>query len=288
MQIEGFELLNYRRAPENFPLDPFQERVFDNMYLELPVGDTLFMLSPSLRIAYPGKNEEVEREIIKREREVYSLKRLILESIIKFTAILEANSYYIAQSDYLLLARITLQPGEGVYRLKFYTHDVRELLSNYEDKIYLGQDFLYLGGERRYFGLNDFIPYLDNEFTYLKDKASEFNIRNPLVKDYMVEIGELIGDSLMTWEENKLDFSVEEASMQELREATMKFMEVKHMLVELHDEVREFEYKLRSRGEAENHLSRYVTKLRKDVVNILHYINMKLLSRIQRRINTPD
>ncbi len=287
MRIEGFELLTYGKSPENFPLDPFQEMVFDNTYLEIPVGDTLFMLSPSLRIAYPGKNEEVEREIIKRERELYSLKRLILESIIKFTALLEANSYFIAQSDYLLLARITLHPGEGIYRLKFYTHEVRELLTNYEDKIYLGQDFLYLKEERKYFGLDDFIPYLDNEFSYLKDKVSEFNIRNPLVRDYLVEIGELVGDSLITWEENRMDFCVDEASLEQLREATMRFMEVKHMLVELHDEVREFEYKLRARGEAENHLSRYVTKLRKDVVNILHYINMKLLSRIQRRINTP-
>ncbi len=285
MVIEGFELLNYEKEPENFPLDPFQERVLTNFYLEIPVGDTLFMLSPTLRIVYPGKNEDVEREIIKREKKIYAIKRLILESIIKYTALLEANSYFIAQNEYLLLSRITIQPGDGVYRLKFYTHDAKELLTNYEDKIYIGHDFLYMDRERRYFGLDDFIPYLDSEFAYLKDKAAEFKIKNPMVRDYMVEIGELVGDVLMVWEGKKMDFDVENANIEELKRATMNFMDVKHILVELHDEVREFEYKLRSRGEAENHLSRYVTKLRKDVVNILHYINMKLLSRVQRRIN---
>ena len=287
MNIEGFELLDYPGEPKNFPLDPFQEKVFANIYIEFPVRDTLFMLSPALRIVYPGKNQDVEREIIKRETKLYSLKRLILESIIEHTALLEANSYYIAQNDYLLLARITLQPGEGIYRLKFYTHDAMDLLTNYEDKIYLGHDFLYLTGKRKFFGLDDFIPYLDSEFAYLKEKEAEFKIKNPLVRDYMVEIGELIGDVLMIWEEKKIDFDIEEAETETLRRATMNFMDVKHILVELHDEIREFEYRLRSRGEAENHLSRYVTKLRKDVVNILHYINMKLLSRIQRRINFP-
>ncbi len=287
MRIELLEhLTGLEKQPEGFLLDPFQENVFFNLYLEIPVKRTLYMLSPSLSIIYPDKNADVEREIARRETELNRVRKLIVESLIKYTAILEANSYFIEQNDYFLLCRFSEQWARGGYRLKFYTHDVKDIVSNYDDKLYVGHDFFYLTEKRRYFGLNDFIPYLDREFEYIKDKAKEFGLTNPLVKDYMVEIGELVGESLISWEDNKVELDMDRASLEELRQATMNYMEVKHMLVELHDEVREFEYKLRKKGEQENHLSKYVTKFRKDVVNILHYINMKILSRIQQKINS--
>lgn len=287
MRIELLEhLTGLEKEPTGFMLDPFQENVFFNLYLEIPVKRTLYMLSPSLSIMYPEKNSDVEREIERREAELNKVRKLIVESLIKYTAILEANSYFIEQNDYFLLCRFSEQWAEGGYRLKFYTHDVKDIISNYNDKLYVGHDFFYLTNERKYFGLNDFIPYLDKEFEYIKEKANEFGLTNPLVKDYMVEIGELVGESLISWEDNKMDLEIDKASLDELRQATMNYMEVKHILVELHDEVREFEYKLRKKGEQENHLSKYVTKFRKDVVNILHYINMKILSRIQLKINS--
>lgn len=287
MRIELLEhLTGLEKKPAGFMLDPFQKNVFFNLYLEIPVKRTLYMLSPSLSIIYPEKNSDVEREIERREAELNSVRKLIVESLIKYTAILEANSYFIEQNNYFLLCRFSEQWPRGGYRLKFYTHDVKDIISNYDDKLYVGHDFFYLTDERKYFGLNDFIPYLDREFEYIKEKANEFGLTNPLVKDYMVEIGELVGESLISWEENKMELEIDKASLDELRQATMNYMEVKHILVELHDEVREFEYKLRKKGEQENHLSKYVTKFRKDVVNILHYINMKILSRIQIKINS--
>ncbi|MCD6455135.1 MAG: hypothetical protein J7L62_07530 [Candidatus Aminicenantes bacterium] len=287
MRIEVLEhIAQLEKEPKNFMLDPFQEQVFFNLYLEIPVRRTLYIISPSLSILYPEKNSDVEREIARKEEQLSKVRRLILESLINNTAILEANSYFIEQNDFFLLCRFSESWGDNGYRLKFYTHDVKDIIVNYDDKLYVGHDFFYINGERKYFGLNDLIPYLDREFEYIKDKAGEFNLTNPLVKDYLVEIGELVGESLIAWEDNKLEINIEKDPIEKLNEATMRYMEIKHILVELHDEVREFEYKLRKKGEEESHLSRYVTKFRKDVVNILHYINMKVLSKIQERINS--
>ncbi len=285
--LENFDLLE--REPEKFRLDPFQENVLFNLYLEIPVRSSLYMLSPSLSIIYPEQNMEVEDEVEKREETLNRIKRLILETLIKYTAIIEANSYFIEQNDFLLLCRFAEQIGTWGYRLKFYTHNVREIIPNYDDKLYVGHDFLSLSGERDYFGLNDSIPYLDKEFEHIRDKAEEFNLFSPFVRNYLVEMGELVGETLLVWENKKTEVNIDKTSIRRLSKAILNFTEVKHILVELHDEIREFEYRLRKGDEGENHFSRYITKFRKDVVNILHFVNMKLLSRIQFRINsTPE
>ena len=68
--------------------------------------------------------------------------------------LLDISSYFIEQNGFLVLARLRERDSEGRrYEIKFYTHSPKELLTHYEDKIYIGRDFVDLFNfNRKYFG----------------------------------------------------------------------------------------------------------------------------------------
>lgn len=272
--------------PEGFELDDFQSKVYHHLYFEIPIGNLLYLISPSLAIILPVEySPAISEEILKKEECFERLRRLLIESLVRFTAILEANSYYIEQNDHLVIARFSDQISPYKYKINYYTHSPSELSSHYEDKLYIGHDYLYLKGQRRFYGLDDFIAALQSELKKLREKGREILSSSKLYeKTFMVELDELVKEARSIWKEIKEDVNIEEVPLGELKNYANNLIELKHILVELLGEVREFEHKLRDDGD--RHFVRYVTKYHKDVVNILHYINMKLLCRIQMRINT--
>ncbi len=271
--------------PEGFELDDFQSKVYHHMYFEIPIGNLFYLISPSLAIILPVEYSPGLSEEIRKKEECFELlRRLLIESLIKFTAILEANSYYIEQNEYLVIARFSDQISLYKYKINYYTHSPSELSNHYEDKLYIGHDYLYLKGERRYYGLDDFIRALSSEYKRLEEKGRELLPASKMYeKTFMVEIKDLIEETSSLWRQIKKDVDINTLPLEELKAYSNNLIELKHMLIELLEEVKEFEQKLRSDGD--RHFVRYMTKYHKDVVNILHYINMKLLSRIQQRIN---
>jgi len=67
---------------------------------------------------------------------------------------------------------------------------------------------------------------------------------------------------------------LDKMSGKELIEINSQYRDITHFLVELRDEVDEFENLLRYKKETE--FVRYVTKFKKDLTNLISYLNIKI------------
>jgi hypothetical protein len=61
-----------------------------------------------------------------------------------------------------------------------------------------------------------------------------------------------------------------------------RYRSIVHLILELNDEVNEFENVLRFNRE--DRFARYVTKYRKDLKNIIHQLNFNILAKLAHRI----
>jgi len=125
-------------------------------------------------------NETVIEFLNKKENLLNYLKEYVIQNLALYTVILEMSSYFIEQNNYLVLARFREKSGDGrKFELKFYTHEPKELLNNYKDKIYIGRDFIdLLNFKRKYSGVKDFVISIKEQYDRLLDKA-EARIKNP-------------------------------------------------------------------------------------------------------------
>ena len=160
-EIEELSKLNIKDMPElsDMLLDDLHENVMKHLYLELGTGPVLYLLSPSYTVINPTPNEKVSDFIRKNEDVLRYLKECIMQNLSVYSVLLDVNSYFVEQNNFLVLARLREKDSDGRrYEVKFYTHSPRELMTNYRDKIYIGRDFLDLFQfKRKHFGVKDYI-----------------------------------------------------------------------------------------------------------------------------------
>ncbi|HHF42337.1 MAG TPA: hypothetical protein ENL38_01290, partial [Candidatus Aminicenantes bacterium] len=256
--------------------------------LELGSGPVLYLLSPSYTVINPTPNETITDFIQRKGGVLNYLKEYIVRNLAVYSVLLDVNSYFIEQNNFLVLARLRERDSEGKrYEIKFYTHSPRELLTNYSDKIYIGRDFIDLFQFRRkYLGVREFINSLKDQYENLIDRAQE-KMRHPLrYKSFFQEIKEYLND-LLNESHNILQslppyLDYEKLTSKDLVEINAQYRSIKHYLIELYDEVCEFENLLHFRREID--FARYVTKYKKDLGNLIAFFEIKINGELCSRI----
>jgi len=291
-EFEELAKLDIKALPPLAPvlLDDLHHQVLKNLHLELGSGPELFLLSPSYSVLNTRPNDTVSDFLSRNEPLLDYMKESIIQSLAAYSALLDVNSYFIEQNNHLVLARLRERDSGGRrFEIKFYTHSPMELLTHYEDKIYIGRDFVDLFSfSRKYFGLKELISSLKEQTGVLIDRAQE-KLKNLLEhKSFFQEIqesvNELESESALILEVLPPQIDFQKVSGKELVDINAQYRAINHFLIELHDEVGEFENVLRY--SLEKDFVRYVTKYKKDVTNLISYFNIKinglLVHKIQR------
>lgn len=271
-------------------LDDLHQKVLKHLHLELGSGPVLFLLSPSYTVITPTPNETVTDFIRKKEDLLRAVKEYIVHNLASYSVLLDVNSYFIEQNSFLVLARLREKDSGGrKYEIKFYTHSPLELITHYKDKIYIGRDFIdLLHFKRKHFGVDEFIDSLKNQYDALLDRAEQ-KLRKPLqYKSFFQEIKESVNElhteSMMILESLPLYLEFSRFSGEDIVEINAQYRTINHYLIELSDEVTEFENLLRFRKE--NDFVRYVTKFKKDLSNLISLFNIKINGYLSEKIRT--
>lgn len=289
-EIEELSKLDVQSLPPLRPmaLDDLHEKVLRNLHLELGSGPVLYLLSPSYSVLNPGSNETVSDFLSKHEPLLDYIRECIIRNLAIYSVLLDVNSYFIEHNNYLVLARLREKDSGGRrFEIKFYTNSPHELTAHYEDKIYIGRDFVDLFNfKRKYFGVKEMIISLRDQNEVLIDKGQE-KLKKPLqYKSFFQEITELVNDlrseSLLILQSLPpyLDFA--KLSERDLLDINAQYRTINHYVIELHAEVDEFENVLHF--DKENDFVRYVTKYKKDVTNLISYFNIKITGVLTQKI----
>jgi len=252
-EVEELLKLELKDLPplKSVELDDLYQKVQKNLYLEVGAGAVLFLLSPSYSALNQAPNDTINELITKKEPLLDYLKEAIIQNLAAYSALLDVNSYFIEQNNFLVLARLREKDSGGRrYEIKFYTHSPVELMTHYEDKIYIGRDFLDLFNfKRKYCGVREFLASLKDQSEKLVDKAEE-KLKKPLdYKSFFQEIKESVSElnteaqAILESLPPYLDFV--KLSEKDLIDINAQYRAINHFLIELHDEVGEFENLLR-------------------------------------------
>ena len=281
-EVEELSKLEIKSLPplKAILLDDLHQNVLKNLYLELGAGPVLYLLSPSYSVVTPNPNETVNDFINNKENLLDYLKEYIIKNLAVYSVLLDVNSYFAEQNNYLVLARLRERDSGGRrFEIKFYTHSPRELLTNYRDKIYIGRDFIDLFHFRRkYLGVKELMVSIKDQYEALLDRAEE-KLNEPLeYKSFFQEIkesvNELRSESLMILQPLPPYLDFNKLKGKDLIEINAQYRTINHYLIELNDEVAEFENLLRFKKET--NFVRYVTKYKKDLANAISYFNIKI------------
>jgi hypothetical protein len=278
-EIEELSKLDVQSLPPLRPmvLDDLHCKALKNLHLEMGTGPVLYLLSPSYSVLSPTPSETVTDFITKKESLLAYVKEFIIRNLAIYSVLLDINSYFVEQNSFLVLARLRGKDSGGRrFEIKFYTNSPHEVTAHYEDKIYIGRDFIDLFSfKRKHFGIKEMI-----------DRAQE-KLKKPLeYKSFFQEIKELAGElhseSLLILQSLPpyLDFA--KLSDKDLIDINAQYRTINHYIIELRDEVEEFENLLHFRKE--NDFARYVTKYKKDVTNLISYFNIKITGCLTQKI----
>lgn len=287
------ELLKFE--PKDLPpippivLDDLHQKVLKNLYLELGSGPVLHLLSPSYSQLHPSPSPALIELVTKKEALLDHLREYLVQNLAVYSVLIQVNSYFIEQNNYLVLARLGERDSGGRrYEVKYYTHSPVELLTHYEDKIYIGRDFVDLFAFRRkYFGVREAVASLKIQSDKLIDRAED-KLKKPLeYKSFFQEIresvGEINGECLSILESLPPTLDGSKVGEMDLIEINAQYRAIAHYLIELNDEVAEFENLLRFKMEIG--FVRYVTKFKKDLTNLINLFNIKINGALTARIN---
>jgi hypothetical protein len=270
-------------------LDDLHQKVLKNLYLELGSGPVLHLLSPSYSQLHPNPNPALTELVTKKEILLDHVKESLVQNLAVYSVLVQVNSYFIEQNNFLVLARLNERDSGGRrYEVQYYTHSPVELLSHYEDKIYIGRDFVDLHNfKRKYFGIREIIASLKIQSDKLIDRAED-KLKKPLeYKSFFQEIRESVGEinteSLAILESLPPYLEVAKIGEIDLIEINAQYRAIAHYLIELNDEVAEFENLLRFKMEIG--FVRYVTKFKKDLTNLINLFNIKINGALTARIN---
>lgn len=289
-EVEELSKLDVKTLPplKTLLLDDLHQNALSHLYLELGTGPVLYLLSPSYSVINPTPNETINDFIQKQDNILNYLKEYIIQNLTVYSVLLDVNSYFIEQNNFLVLARLRERDSDGRrYEIKFYTHSPRELMTHYQDKIYIGRDFIDLFQfKRKYLGVKELIISCKEQYDTLLDKA-EAKLNKPLVyKSFFQEIKEYVNElsieSLQILESLPPYLDFNKLSGDDLIDINAQYRTINHYMIELRDEVAEFENLLRFKKEM--NFVRYVTKYKKDLTNDISYFNIKINGCLQANI----
>jgi len=289
-EVEELSKLEIQNLPPLRPmvLDDLHSKALKNLHLEMGTGPVLYLLSPSYSVLHPTASEVITDFTTKKESLLDYLREYIIRNLAVYSVLLDINSYFVEQNSFLVLARLREKDSGGRrFEIKFYTNSPLELTTHYEDKIYIGRDFIDLFGfKRKHYGVKELIASVKDQNERMIDKAQE-KLKNPLeYKSFFQEIKELVAElrseSLLILQSLPpyLDFA--KVSDKDLIDINAQYRTIKHYIIELHDEVEEFENLLHFHKE--NDFARYVTKYKKDVTNLISYFNIKINGSLTQKI----
>ena len=289
-EVEELSKLDITTLPqlESFLFDDLQQKALKHLYLELGTGPVLYLLSPSYSVINPTPNETISDFLRKKENILNYMKEYLIQNLKVYSALLDVNSYFVEQNNYLLLARLRERDSGGRrYEVKYYTHSPRELMTHYKDKIYIGRDFIDLFQfKRKYLGIKEMIVSLKDQYEVLLDKAEE-KLEKPFeYKSFFQEIkeyvNELSSESLLILQSLPPYLDYSKLKGEDLIDINAQYRGINHYLIELRDEVAEFDNLLRFKREIG--FVRYVTKYKKDLTNIISYFNIKINGCLSEKI----
>ena len=289
-EVEELSKVDVKSLPplQHILLNDLHQRVLKNLYLELGTGPVLYLLSPSYSVITPTPNETINDFLSKNEDLLNYVKEYIVQNLAVYSSLLDVNSYFAEQNNYLVLARLRERDSGGRrYEIKFYTHSPRELMTNYKDKIYIGRDFIDLFHFRRkYLGVKELVNSVKDQYEVLLDKAEE-KLNEPMeYKSFFQEMkesaNELRNESLVILQSLPPYLDFDKLKSKDLIEINAQYRTINHFLIELTDEVAEFENLLRYNKE--NSFVRYVTKYKKDLANAISYFNIKIIGCLNDKI----
>lgn len=289
-EVEELSKLDITTLPqlESFLFDDLQQKALKHLYLELGTGPVLYLLSPSYSVINPTPNETISDFLRKKENILNYMKEYLIQNLKVYSVLLDVNSYFVEQNNFLLLARLRERDSGGRrYEVKYYTHSPRELMTHYKDKIYIGRDFIDLFQfKRKYFGIKEMIVSLKDQYEALLDKAEE-KLEKPFeYKSFFQEIkeyvNELSSESLLILQSLPPYLDYSKLKGEDLIDINAQYRSINHYLIELRDEVAEFDNLLRFKKETG--FVRYVTKYKKDLTNIISYFNIKINGYLSEKI----
>lgn len=273
-----------------FHYDDLQTKVRGDLYLELPQLDGNFcLLSPTLNPLGVSFEPRIQK-LLQTNREILEyLKDRLMQTLIFETAILEGASYFLEQNGFLLLARLKdLKHDENLLEIKLYTASVKDLTQHYSDKIYIGRCFLRMEEpDLRWMGLNLHVLSLVDQYELLQKRSQELlnNLecyRMSFFREIQELLEEVVAEVIQVLDTVPRHFSPNRWDLDELRRIKSAYRGIVHLLLELAEEVVEFENVLHF--QKEDRFARYVTKYKKDLKNIINMINFNVLSELSRRI----
>jgi hypothetical protein len=289
-EVEELSKLDVQNLPPLRPmvLDDLHDKVWKNLHLELGTGPVLYLLSPSYSVLHPTPNEAIRDFIVKKEALLNYLKECIVRNLALYSVLLDINSYFIEQNNFLVLARLREKDSGGRrFEIKFYTNSPVELTTHYEDKIYIGRDFMDMFNlKRKHFGVKEMVDSLKDQDEKMIDRAQE-KLKSPLeYKSFFQEIKELVNEltseTVLILQALPPHLDYAKLTDRELIDFNAQYRTINHYVIELHDEVEEFENLLHFRKE--NDFARYVTKYKKDVTNVISYFNIKITGLLTQKI----
>ncbi len=288
-EVEELLKLDIDSLPKLKPVlfDDLRQKVLKNLYMELGSGQVLYLLSFSYNVINPSPNEVVDDLITKRSEVLNFIKEYICRNLTVYSVLLDVNSYFIEQNNYLLLARLRERDSGGRrYEIKYYTHSPLEVVKNYKDKIYIGRDFIDLFQfKRKYFGIKEFITSLKDQNEVLLERAEQKMRRPVKYKSFFQEISEYVNElhteSFDTLQSLPPYLDMDKLSGNDLIDINAQYRSINHYLIELRDEVEEFENLL---FKSEVSYVRYVTKYKKDIANLISYFNIKINGSLSEKI----
>lgn len=219
-----------------------------------------------------------------------SLKHFILHSLYIYSALIEENSYYLSNPQSILIARVT-HKKDVRFEVKFYTHFQDELFTAYEDKIYIGRDFLNLMKfPRKYLGLKKFFKSLSEQNEKIQERAKHMlryfdEYEKPFLNEINYLTRETVADALerITLINHEHIFDVPKSKLQDALDIVHT---LNNLMVEIRDFTTEFEQKLRLGDE--HTFIKYLTKFFKDLEDGIRYLR-KLSVLLHHRIsNFPN
>jgi hypothetical protein len=284
------------RAPD-IPLDHYQSRILNGLYLEFLLERCRVLFTPHMSFLTTGNASTAEtakvRAILRDNAPLLDqLKRYLLYCLSLYSGLLETNSYLIAANKHLLIARfVATDFSETTLEVKLYTLSQHDLLAHYDDKIYVGRDYLTLDAVRHdHLGLGLIRRSLKVQVEKLRARLARMLpaqehacVAAEALQEIDDNLEELQALSQEVVERYPAEISSGTVGPQDLLAVNHTFRDVKHVLIDMDETLRELEEALIKGPTA--HAARYVTMLRRDVENDVNYILLKVNGRITDSVN---
>jgi len=249
-------------------------RIRNTFHCEFDLKGEKLLFSPMYTQIRGEPEPKLIRFIEQNEPFLDSLKDFIINSLYVFSAVIEENSYYLTHEQDIIIGRL-IHRNDLRFEVKFYSHFVDELISAYNDKIYLGRIFVDLQKfDREHFGLNDYFISILEQNNKIQERARhKLRFYDEYKKTELAEIDYLAKEvANESMERIKLFPTCDPKTIPTvtLQEIMDNLLYIQNLMIELREVAQEFENKLRLREETS--FAKYLTKFSKDLINDVKYL----------------